>query len=227
MSAVRPSARPAYGSARDAGLPQQLAAAIRWIYAPVLAHRRAFLVLNLVYFGAALAGAAYAAADPSRQQALLAAAGEAFSPTGTFGRVGQAYLDGQLLPAVGLTFGVNLVIGSFLYITVPSLFLGLGLVAGVLRGFLWGLLFAPFGGLLDATMLPHALTILVEGEAYVIAMLGVWLWWRPVFGASGQRLRLWMLGMKLQGRIYVAVACMLAVAAVYEVLEVVYLIPRL
>jgi len=91
------------------------------------------------------------------------------------------------------------------------------------RAVLWGLIFAPFGGIYDASLLPHGLTMLIEGEACVIAMLGVWLWW-PVFSTSGQRLHKWRQRLGLQGRVPAAVACTLLVAAVYEVLEVIYLI---
>jgi hypothetical protein len=58
-------------------------------------------------------------------------------------------------------------------------------------------------------------------------MLGVWLWWWPVMRGSGQRWRLWVDGLALQARIYALVALALAVAAIYEALEVILLIPRL
>jgi hypothetical protein len=38
-----------------------------------------------------------------------------------------------------------------------------------------GVLFSPFGGEWQPGLLPHALTVLLEGEAYVVVMLGVWL----------------------------------------------------
>ena len=76
-------------------------------------------------------------------------------------------------------------------------------------------------------LLPHALTVLLEGEAYVVAMLGVWLWWWPVLRTPGRRWQLWRDGLVLQVRIYSVVALLLAIAAIYEALEVILLLPRL
>jgi hypothetical protein len=208
------------------GGKSRIGSLLRWIYEPVFAHRRAFTTLALVYFGALFVGMGLAAIDPSLQRALVEAVGATFT-AGPLSAVGSAYLNAELLQAIGLTFVVNLVVGSFLYITVPSLLFGLGLMVGVLRAVLWGVLFAPFGGLFDLTILPHVLTIMVEGLAYVIAMLGVWLWWRPVFTRAGERGRAFVAGLKLQARIYVAVAFTLLVAAIYEALEIILLIPLL
>ena len=46
-----------------------------------------------------------------------------FSPDGQLGPLVRAYLDGQLVRAIGLTFLVNLVLGALLYVTLPSLVL--------------------------------------------------------------------------------------------------------
>ena len=40
---------------------------------------------------------------------------------------------------------------------------------------------------LGPTLLLHVPTIIVEGEAYVVAMLGVWLWWQAVIDSHGER----------------------------------------
>lgn len=192
----------------------------------MLAHRKALVAVNLVYLGAITLGVALTAVEPTLQKTLLQQVGESFS-TG-LRPVVEAYTQGRLLPAILLTFAVNLFAGSLLVITLPSLVVPFwGILMGVYRGLLWGILFSPLGGIFDLGYLPHVLTGLIEGEAYVVAMLGVWLWWWPVVRTSGQRWRLWREGLLLQGRIYLAVTLLLAVAAVYEVLEVIYLIPRL
>ena len=46
-------------------------------------------------------------------------------------------------------------------------------------------------------LLPNALTVLLEGEAYVVAMLGAWLWWWPVLRAPGRRWQCWREGLVL------------------------------
>jgi hypothetical protein len=96
----------------------------------------------------------------------------------------------------------------------------------VIRGVLWGILFSPAGDL-PAALLPHVGTIVLEGEAYVLAMLGVWLWWWPVVRGPNRGFGAWRHGLLLQPRVYAGVAAMLALAAVYEAIEVIYVIPLL
>lgn len=206
----------------------QLRRALSWILAPMLEHPRSLLGVNLLYFGSVVVGMLLTLFEPQLQVTLLQMVGEAFSPTGSLGPLVQAYETGQLIPAIVLTFVVNLVLGSGIFLTLPSMIIPFaGLLTGVYRALLWGVLFSPFGGFFDAALLPHVIVILVEGEAYVVAMLGVWLWWRRVFSSPGGGWQGWLEGFRLQGRVYVAVAFLLAVSAIYEVLEVVLLTPLL
>src|SRR5690242_14267088 len=92
-----------------AGPPQEaphhaVASLLGWVFAPVLAHRRALLWLNLVYFGAMGLGALYTAVDPRVQRSLLDAVGVGFSPGTPLGTLADAYHQGALLSAIGLTF---------------------------------------------------------------------------------------------------------------------------
>jgi hypothetical protein len=73
----------------------------------------------------------------------------------------------------------------------------------------------------------HVPTLLIEGEAYVVAMLGIWLWWRPVFARSAERWRAWRGGLLLQLRIYAVMAALLALAAIYEAIDVIWVLSRL
>jgi hypothetical protein len=196
-----------------------------WAFRPVLDHRGALLGANLLYWGAFAVGAAYGAIDPTAQRALTEAVAGGFSPDGQLAPLVRAYTDGQLAAAIGLTFLVNLLLGALLYISLPSLVLPFaGLLTGVVRGVLWGALFSPAGVLADPTLPYHVPVIVLEGEAYVLAVTGVWLWWRPVLGAAGRRLAAWREGLLLQARVYAGVALLLALAAVYEAVEVIYLL---
>jgi hypothetical protein len=201
---------------------------LTWMFAPLREHRRAWLGVNLLYFGTVVLGMLAVLVYPAMQQSLWTSVGQAFSPTSTLGPLAQAYTEGRLVMAIVLTFVVNLVLGSLAVLSLPSLLIPFaGILMGVLRAWLWGVLFSPFGGELQAGLLPHALTILLEGEAYVVAMLGVWLWWWPVLRTPGRRWQLWQYGLILQGRIYSVVALLLAIAAIYEALEVILLLPVL
>ena len=56
-------------------------------------------------------------------------------------------------------------------------------------------------------------------------MLGVWLWWHAVLSRPGARWRAWRQGLVLQARVYAAVVALLAVAATYEAIEVIWILP--
>ncbi len=190
-------------------------------------HVRALLVLNALYWGVAALAGGYAFVNPAIQSALTEAAVDAFSPSGGLGALVQAYLGGELLSAMVMTFLVNLIIGSFVFLTLPSAVVPFaGILLGVYRAVLWGLLFAPTQtNIMGPTLLLHVPTILVEGEAYIVAMLGVWLWWRAVFSRPGARWDAWRQGLVSQIRVYAAVAALLAIAAIYEAIEVIWILP--
>ena len=190
-------------------------------------HLRALLVLNALYWGVAALAGAYAFVNPAVQSALTEAAIDAFSPSGGLGALVQAYLSGELLSAIVMTFLVNLILGSFVFLTLPSAVVPFaGILLGVYRAVLWGLLFAPTQtNVMGPTLLLHIPTILVEGEAYIVAMLGVWLWWHAVFSQSGARWRAWREGLLLQRRVYAGVVALLAIAAIYEAIEVIWILP--
>jgi hypothetical protein len=191
--------------------------------------RRSYIVLNLVYYGLVICGMAYAASNPSLQQSLLDALRGAFSQ-GPLAPVAGAYSSGQVLLAIGFTFGVNLAIGSFLWITLPSLVLPFsGLLTGGFRAVLWGLLFSPSSPEMSLVMIPHSLTLILEGQAYILAMLAAYIQgrafvWPATVDATGHGEGYWA-GAKRSLRLYLLVAIVLAVSAVYEVVEVIYIIP--
>ena len=109
---------------------------VRSSLAVVKEHWRAYLVLNLGYYGLIVAAMAYAAFNPDVQRTLLDEVGRDFG-MGPMKMVVDAYSGGQVLLATGLTFAVNLVLGSLLYITLPSLIIPFsGLLVGVYRALL-------------------------------------------------------------------------------------------
>lgn len=191
--------------------------------------RRTYIVLNLVYYGLVICGMAYAAFNPSLQQSLLDALRGAFSQ-GPLSPVAGAYSGGQVLLAIVFTFVLNLAIGSFLWITLPSLVLPFsGLLTGGFRAVLWGLLFSPSSPEMSVVMIPHSLTLILEGQAYILAMLAAYIQgraflWPATVDATGHGEGYWA-GMKRSLRLYLLVAIVLAVAAVYEVVEVIFIIP--
>lgn len=194
-------------------------------------NRRAYLLANLLYYATVVVGVLVVFISPSLQDSWMATVVEGFGESDTFGAVLEAYSGKQVLAAVGLTFAVNLILGSFLYITLPSLIIPFsGLLLALVRALLWGFTFAPspnmsisaenvlFGSLM-------LVLLLLEGQAYILAMLGAYLQSRAfVFHGRVAERTLWrgyVHGLKQAALVYVLVVLVLLVAAVYEVAIVV------
>ncbi len=194
-------------------------------------HRRAYLAINAAYYGLTLAAMLFVVFFPSVQEGLINAVKEGFQK-GPLQPVGNAYADGRLAAAIAFTFIVNLIGGSLLTITLPSLVVPFsGLVMGVTRAVLWGLLLAPTSRPLALAMIPHSLTLLLEGQAYIVALLAVWIHGRsfvtPQSAGAASCGMGYRIGLQKAARLYLLVAALLAVAAVYEALEVIYVAPLL
>jgi hypothetical protein len=76
-------------------------------------------------------------------------------------------------------------------------------------------------------MIPHSLTLILEGQAYILVMFALYLQgraflWPKSAGVEGFG-RGYFEGLKRTGKIYILVILTLAVAAIYEVIEVVLL----
>lgn len=197
---------------------------VKSAWALVQENRLAYLVVNIVYYGLVLIFMGVAALNQPLQTELLYTIGEAFT-AGPLEAVGSAYTNAEALKAIGLTFVVNIFLGTFLVITLPSLIIPFsGLLMGAYRAILWGLLFSPFHPDMRLVMIPHSLTLLLEGQAYILALLGVYLqgraflWPRSV--GVERRWQGYIEGLKRTGRIYILVILTLLVAAIYEVAEV-------
>jgi len=194
-------------------------------------HRRAYLAMNAVYYGLVIAGMIAIAFYPALQQYLLQLVGSAFEE-GPLAVVGGAYGSADVLSAIVLTFFVNLGIGSFLSITLPSLIVPFaGLLVGGYRALLWGLLFSPTTPEMALLMIPHSLTLILEGQAYIIVMLAAYLQGRaflwPKIVQAKTHWQGYTAGLRLSLRLYLLAVIVLAVAAFYEAIEVIFLIPLL
>ena len=202
----------------------------------VRANWRVYIIINVLYYGIVAIAMVYVTFNPHLQEALFELVGQAFTQ-GPLTAVGEAYGGGQVMAAIGLTFVVNLLVGSFIYITLPSLFIPfLGLVMGVVRAILWGLLLSPSSPDLRMAMIPHSLTLILEGQGYIIALLAAYVHGKSFLmprrsGVEADGLRAYLqgylLGLKQTAWLYLLIVLVLAVAAIYEALEVIFLVPLL
>jgi hypothetical protein len=200
------------------------------VWSIIQEEKEAYIFLNILYYGLVVLGMVYVTFfNPGLQETLMKAAGQAFTE-GPLAAVGSAYSGGQVINSMIITFIVNLFLGSLIEMTLPSLIIPFsGLLMGAYRAILWGLLLSPANASLTGPMIPHSLTLLIEGQAYILVMLSIYIHGkailRPeVYGVT-TRLRGYVEGLRRSGWIYLLVAVLLAIAAVYEALEVIYLAP--
>lgn len=191
-------------------------------------NRKAYIALNIVYYGLVVVCMIYVAFDQDLQKSLLDQIGAAFM-TGPLSFVGEAYVNTRVLTAILATFFVNLLLGSFAVITLPSLIVPFGgILVGVYRAIVWGLLLSPANPDLRFVMIPHSITLILEGQAYILAMFAVYLQGRAFLfpGTVGleSRAKGYVEGLKQTGKLYALVVLTLAIAAIYEVAEVVIII---
>ncbi len=204
---------------------------IRNAIAIVRSHSRAYVVLNAAYYGLVALSMVLVTSHPEVQALLTQSVVQSFSQ-GLFAIVAEAYVGGNVLTAAILTFLVNLFLGSVVVLLLPSLLIPFGGVAGgAVRAVLWGLLLAPTTPELRAAMIPHSLTLVLEGQGYILAILAAWVLGRAFVSPSSVGATRWLegygIGLKKALSVYVLVAIVLAIAAVYEALEVIYLVPLL
>ena len=191
-------------------------------------NRRAYIIINVAYYGLVFIFMIYAAFNQQLQDQLMKAVGASLM-TGPLAFVGQAYVNARVLVAIAATFFVNLLVGSFGTITLPSLVIPFsGILVGFYRAILWGLILSPAHPDLRLVMIPHSITLILEGQAYILTMLAAYIQaraflWPKTVGLES-RGKGYLEGLKRAGRIYVLVILMLMVAAIYEVIEVVIMI---
>jgi hypothetical protein len=186
-----------------------------------------FIAINAIYFGMIIVGAAIALAYPAAQLALIQGAGQSFGSEGPYGSVGDAYATGNVPAAAVLTFITNFFVGTLGMLTIPSLIIPFwALLFGAFRALLWGvMLVVPVPGVLPlSTLAPHYLTLLLEGEGYIVAMFactrGLMALLKPSSFGKDSRLKAYWQSIKDNGKLLLVVAVILAVAAAYEAWEV-------
>ena len=181
--------------------------------------------VHLVYFGLVIAGSLLIYELPEVQVVLLGKVREALATkSNPLGVAGEAYLSGSIPRAAAVTFVVNFLLGSLACITLPSILLpGSGVLVAGLRATAWGLILAPVTQTLAYAMLPHSLTMLLEGEGYILAALFGLLIPIHIVRSSlgGNPLTRFgrVLVLNLKAKFWIALV--LAVAAIYEATEVI------
>jgi len=191
----------------------------------IRANRRPYIVINLVYYGLIICGMIVAALYPPVQQVMLAQIRAGLLHSSLLAPVVRAFRSGNIPLAALLTFLFNSAGGAFVPITLLSALIPFSGLIVCIRALIWGLTLSPTTPRMAAAMLPHSLTLLLEGQGYILAMFGCYLWgkWFLVPGKSGFATRKdgYVAGLRANLQMYPLILAVLAVAAVYEATEVV------
>lgn len=208
-----------------------MSAIVRDAISIIKQHQRAFIVLNAAFYGLVAASMLVTLVMPELQAHFKPSIDESFAKPGLFNAVAGAYASRDLPAAMGMTFLVNLVVASFSMATLPSFVIPfVGIAVPLYRGFLWGVMFAPIGPL-AVILIPHSLTLLIEGQAYVLVAFAAYVQarmflWPERYGLTRHRDG-YRAGAVSTLKLYALVVLALAMGAIYEVIEAIYVMPLL
>jgi len=188
-----------------------------------------YVVVNVLYYGLVAVAMVYVFFNPSVQEVLLSQVRAEFLQS--YPLVVEAYTSGNLPLAAALTFTFNLALGSFVYITLPSLVIPFGgVITASIRAVGWGLLLAPTSPELALLLVPHSLVLILEGQGYILATFAAYLQWKGVFKPKSfhveSRVEAYLIGVKNTAYIYILVALLLAISALYEAFEIIYILAK-
>jgi hypothetical protein len=205
---------------------------IRQAFGPALTlirqHRTAYMVLNLACYGLIAGMMLLATAFPELRVAAQAATDTSNDPLN--GLFAATYGVGNVFGAAAATLFVNLIFGTVLTLTLPSLVIPFfAIVFGLLRISSWGLIFAPTGVEDLSWFIPHMITAVIEAQGYILAALAAWIHERmfllpPRFDLPGRRAG-YGAGLRATLRLYPLVIAVLTVAAVWEAVELIHIVP--
>ncbi|MBP2114176.1 stage II sporulation protein M [Paenibacillus silagei] len=191
-------------------------------------NKKAFILMNAVFYGLLLLTMIVTAIFPDLQAKTIDNANQQLSAPWLESTVVAAYTNGNVGLASIYTFLVNLILGTFLSMTLPSLVIPFaGLIMGGYRAIFWGMTFAPLNGVTG--LLPHYLTLLIEGQAYVIAMFAIVIQGRSLLFPRriglASRWNGYKQGLIQSAWLYLPVILLLVVGGVYEAIELIVLAP--
>ncbi|QBI55769.1 stage II sporulation protein M [Streptomonospora litoralis] len=192
----------------------------------IRANLGAYLVINALVYGVFLLGMGTAMVFPELSAAETASLQED----------GTADLVASLLGNVWLfsltIFAVNTLTVAVPMILLPSMVVPFaGIAAFLYKAFTLGISLAPQDETLATMMIPHSLTVLIEFQAYVLIVLGAYLlgrsWLHPGTVGARNRRQGYLRGLRQVGWMSLPALALFVVGAVYEAVEIIYLLPPL
>lgn len=190
----------------------------------IRANRRAYLLVNVFVYGALVLGMGLGMLFPE----LHAARTESFIE-GNDGALVDAVIRTPWLFAMTI-FLVNVFPTALLLIVAPSLVVPFaGLVVFAVKTVDIGIKLAPVDQTMALMLIPHSVTILIEFQAYALVLFGAYLlgqsWLRPSTVGASTRRQGYLTGLRRLGWIWVPALALFLVGAIYEALEIYFLVP--
>ena len=187
------------------------------------ANRRAYIVMNILFYGVVIVFMIYAAFNQPLQATMLKT-GSDNAIMGVIPMQGKSFSAQGILKTIGSLYLVNLLGTSFGTITFPSFVIPFaGILTGAEHAFEWGLLFSPANADIRPSLIMHSLTLVIEGQAYILAMLGAYVHGRAVIWPRTVGLtshwHAFVEGVRQTGTLYMLIMVVLAIGAVYGLIE--------
>ena len=176
-----------------------------------------YFAINILFYGTVIIGMIIISSNPQLHKIILRNLNDSLrNGNGLLSFVAKYYIEKNIPIAITLTFLGNLFLATFIHITLPSLIIPFaGFLIFIYRAFLWGIIFG-----FDFPVEFYGVAIL-EGQGYIIGALAVYLYsmyvLRPNHYGFQKRKEAFLYGIKLISKLYILVAIVLLVAAVYEV----------
>lgn len=187
-------------------------------------NKRAYILLNVFYYAIMLIFMIYLTLDPTLRDGFASRYGKSFQH-GPPLLVGEPFAMDRTMDNLFKNFNYNLLGSSYAEITLPSIFIPfVGIAIGLYRVAFLGLAFSPANPTAASFFLPHLPTLLLEGQAAVLAMLGAYihgraLIWPKTIGQTG-RWKAFVEGVRQIGMLYLPIMGILLLAMLYGFVEV-------
>ncbi len=186
-----------------------------------------YLVSNIVVYGTLLMAMIVSVYIPGlhdighrNTEAFLSSPGSSW--------VAEAYSSGSIVKPALLTLLGNLLFGALGTTTLPTLIIPFfGVVATIARSVFIGMPYAPTSLEELITVITVSPVLLIEFQAYVLAMLGSIILWRSTFGYRRRKLSSawegYLAGVKDNLRLYPMIVILLLVIALVEAVTALFL----
>ncbi len=195
-----------------------------WAWHILVENRRAYFALNALYYGLMLVFMIYVSFDPALHESILKQYNGAFM-VGPLALVDQTASTGLESFKIVVSALLTNVLGfSYGEITLPSFIIPfVGIVIGLYRAIVLGMFFSPTDPAIARIFLPHLPTLLLEGQAAILAMLGVYIHGRaflwPKTVGEKSRWKGYLQGLREGGILYLLILVVLLVSAIYGMVE--------